>query len=156
VSGKTSPEGVTGTEHFSQLNSEPGVRDGPLLPLVVWRSMPQSPQVSRGAGGAGRRYSTLRPARPGQSVSMVCASGPRRPGSGLVAQDDDQPRLAALKHGIEQAAVKLRDALGQPPIGALLAALAIRTIRLLAEQDLGKRLAMREQIQAYLVETWGE
>ena len=52
--------------------------------------------------------------------------------------------------------VMLRDALGQPPLGALLAALAIRTIRLLAEQDLGKRLAMREQIQAYLAETWGE
>jgi hypothetical protein len=52
--------------------------------------------------------------------------------------------------------VMLRDALGQPPIGALLAALAIRVIRMLAEQDLGKRMAMREQIQAYLVETWGE
>jgi hypothetical protein len=50
----------------------------------------------------------------------------------------------------------LRDALGQPPLGALLMALAIWTIRLLVEQDLGKRLAMREQIQAYLVETWGE
>ena len=50
----------------------------------------------------------------------------------------------------------LRDALGQPPVGALLAAMAIRTIRMLAEQDLGKRLAMREQIQAYLAETWGE
>jgi hypothetical protein len=32
--------------------------------------------------------------------------------------------------------------------------MAIRTIRLLAEQDLGKRLAMRDQVQAYLVETW--
>jgi hypothetical protein len=50
----------------------------------------------------------------------------------------------------------LRDALGQPPIGALLAAMAIRTIRMLAEQDLGKRMAMREQISAYLAETWGE
>jgi hypothetical protein len=50
----------------------------------------------------------------------------------------------------------LRDALGQPPLGALLTALAIWTIRLLVEQDLGKRLAMREQIQAYLVETRGE
>ena len=49
--------------------------------------------------------------------------------------------------------VMLRDALGQPPLGALVAAMAIR---LLAEQDLGKRLAMREQIQAYLAETWGE
>ncbi len=50
----------------------------------------------------------------------------------------------------------LRDALGQPPLGTQLAAMAIRTIRLLAEQDLGKRLAMREQISAYLAETWGE
>jgi hypothetical protein len=52
--------------------------------------------------------------------------------------------------------VMLRDALGQPPVGALLAAMAIRTIRMLAEQDLGKRMAMREQIHGYLVETWGE
>jgi hypothetical protein len=52
--------------------------------------------------------------------------------------------------------VMLRDALGQPPVGALLAAMAIRTIRMLAEQDLGKRMAMRDQIQAYLAETWGE
>jgi hypothetical protein len=52
--------------------------------------------------------------------------------------------------------VMLRDALGQPPVGALLAAMAIRTIRILAEQDLGKRMALREQIQAYLVETWGD
>lgn len=52
--------------------------------------------------------------------------------------------------------VMLRDALGQPPVGALLAAMAIRTIRMLAEQDLGKRMAMREQIHDYLVETWGE
>jgi len=52
--------------------------------------------------------------------------------------------------------VMLRDALGQPPVGALLAALAIRTIRMLAEQDLGKRMALRDQIQAYLAETWGE
>jgi hypothetical protein len=47
-------------------------------------------------------------------------------------------------------------AIDRPPLGALLAALAIRTIRLLAELDLGKRLARREQIQTYLVETWGE
>lgn len=52
--------------------------------------------------------------------------------------------------------VMVRDALGQPPVGALLAAMAIRTIRLLAEQDLGKRMAMREQISAYLAETRGE
>ena len=52
--------------------------------------------------------------------------------------------------------VMLREALGQPPLGALLAAMAIRTIRLVAEQNLDKRMAMRDQIQAYLVETWGE
>jgi hypothetical protein len=155
VSGKTSPEGVTGTEHFSKLNRGPGVRDGPLLPLLSGGPYPKPPGQPGRAGPVAATAPYVRP-RPGQSVSMVCASGPRRPGSGLVAQDDDQPRLAALEHGIEQAVVKLPDALGQPPIGALLAALAIRTIRLLAEQDLGKRLAMREQIQAYLVETWGE
>lgn len=46
--------------------------------------------------------------------------------------------------------------MARPPLGALLAAMAIRTIRMLAEQELGKRMAMREQIHAYLVETWGE
>jgi hypothetical protein len=68
----------------------------------------------------------------------------------LAKQDDTAPS------DLRDLLVMLRDALGQPPLGALLAAMAIRTIRLLAEQDLGKRLAMREQIQAYLVETWGE
>jgi len=41
----------------------------------------------------------------------------------------------------------LRDALSPPPVGALLAAMAVRTIRMLAEQDPGKRMAMRDQIQ---------
>ena len=68
-----------------------------------------------------------------------------------MAKQDDTARS-----DLRDLLVMLRDALGQPPLGALLAALAIRTIRLLAEQDLGKRLAMREQIQAYLAETWGE
>ena len=68
-----------------------------------------------------------------------------------MAKQDDTARQE-----LRDLLVMLRDALGQPPVGALLAALAIRTIRLLAEQDLGKRMAMREQIQAYLVETWGE
>jgi hypothetical protein len=65
----------------------------------------------------------------------------------LAKQDDTAPS------DLRDLLVMLRDTLGQPPVGALLAALAIRTIRMLAEQDLGKRLAMREQIQAYLVET---
>jgi hypothetical protein len=68
----------------------------------------------------------------------------------LAKQDDTAPS------DLRDLLVMLRDALGQPPLGALLAAMAIRTIRMLAEQNLGKRLAMREQIQAYLAETWGE
>ena len=48
----------------------------------------------------------------------------------------------------------LRDALSQPPVGALLAAMAVRTIRMLSEQDLGKRMAMRDQIQISCVATW--
>ena len=68
-----------------------------------------------------------------------------------MAKQDDTARS-----DLRDLLVMLRDALGQPPLGALLAAMAIRTIRMLAEQDLSKRLAMREQIQAYLAETWGE
>jgi hypothetical protein len=68
----------------------------------------------------------------------------------LAKQDDTSRRE------LRDLLVMLRDALGQPPVGALLAAMAIRTIRMLAEQDLGKRMAVREQISAYLAETWGE
>jgi hypothetical protein len=68
----------------------------------------------------------------------------------LAKQDD------TARSDLRELLVMPRDALGQPPVGALLAAMAIRTIRLLAEQDLDKRMAMREQIQTYLAETWGE
>ena len=68
-----------------------------------------------------------------------------------MAKQDDTSRRE-----LRDLLVMLRDALGQPPVGALLAALAIRVIRMLSEQDLGKRMAMREQIHAYLAETWGE
>ena len=68
-----------------------------------------------------------------------------------MAKQDDTARQE-----LRDLLVMLRDALGQPPVGALLAAMAIRTIRLLAEQDLGKRMAMRDQIQTYLADTWGE
>ena len=68
-----------------------------------------------------------------------------------MAKQDDTARRE-----LRNLLVMLRDALGQPPVGALLAAMAIRTIRMLAEQDLGKRMAVREQISAYLAETWGE
>jgi hypothetical protein len=68
-----------------------------------------------------------------------------------LAKQDDTARSE-----LRDLLVMLRDALGQPPVGALLAAMAIRIIRMLAEQDLGKRMALREQISAYLAETWGE
>jgi hypothetical protein len=68
----------------------------------------------------------------------------------LAKQDDTAPG------DLRDLLVMLRDALGQPPLGRLVAAMAIRTIRLLSEQDLGNHLATREQIHAYLVETWGE
>ena len=68
-----------------------------------------------------------------------------------MAKQDDTARRE-----LRDLLVMLRDALGQPPVGALLAAMAIRTIRMLAEQDLGKRMAMRDQISAYLTETWGK
>jgi hypothetical protein len=32
----------------------------------------------------------------------------------------------------------------------------IAAVDLLREQDLGKRMAMREQLSTYLTETWGE
>ena len=57
-----------------------------------------------------------------------------------MAKQDDTARS-----DLRDLLVMLRDALGQPPVGAMLAAMAIRTIRLLAEQDLGKRMTMREQ-----------
>ena len=68
-----------------------------------------------------------------------------------MAKQDDTARRE-----LRDLLVMLRDALGQPPLGTLLAAMAIRVIRLLSEQDLGKRMAMREQISTYLAETWGD
>ena len=94
---------------------------------------PPGPVATYGSGPAARE-------RPGP--------GPRR--DPLAKQDD------TARSELRDLLVMLRDALGQPPVGALLAAMAIRTIRMLAEQDLGKRMALREQISAYLAETWGE
>jgi hypothetical protein len=51
--------------------------------------------------------------------------------------------------------VMVRDALGQPPLGAMLATTLIALVRLLAEQDLGKRLASRDRIDAMLAELDG-
>jgi hypothetical protein len=49
----------------------------------------------------------------------------------------------------------LRDGLGQPPIGALLAGTIIALVRLLGEQDIGKRLASRDRLAAMLAELDG-
>jgi hypothetical protein len=51
--------------------------------------------------------------------------------------------------------VMVREALGQPPLGALLATTLIALVRLLAEQDLGKRLASRDRLDAMLAELDG-
>jgi hypothetical protein len=50
----------------------------------------------------------------------------------------------------------LRDGLDQPPLSVKLRPAMEAVLDLLGEQDLGKRMAMREQIQTYLAETWGE
>jgi hypothetical protein len=50
----------------------------------------------------------------------------------------------------------IQEALGQPPLHAVVAQALMAMIRLLGEQDLDKRLAAREHISAYLAETWGE
>jgi hypothetical protein len=49
----------------------------------------------------------------------------------------------------------LRDALGQPPLDAVMATVTIAMVRLLAEQDIGKRLASRDHLDAVLAELDG-
>ena len=49
----------------------------------------------------------------------------------------------------------LRDALGQPPLDAVMATATIAMVRLLAEQDIGKRLASRDRLDAVLAELDG-
>jgi hypothetical protein len=50
----------------------------------------------------------------------------------------------------------LRDGLDQPPLSVKFRLTMEAVLDLLGEQDLGKRLAARERISAYLAETWGE
>jgi hypothetical protein len=52
--------------------------------------------------------------------------------------------------------VLVRDGLSQPPLGAMLATAIIAMVRLLAEQDLGKRLASRDSIDAMLADLYGD
>jgi hypothetical protein len=50
----------------------------------------------------------------------------------------------------------LRDGLDQPPLSVKLRLAMEAVLDLLGEQDLGKRLAARDHLSAYLAETWGE
>jgi hypothetical protein len=68
----------------------------------------------------------------------------------LAKQDD------TARQELRDLLVMRRDALGQPPLGALLAAMAIRPSACSPSTTWAPRLAIREQIQTYLVETWGE
>ena len=64
------------------------------------------------------------------------------------------PNSDDIRAGPARLLTMLRDGLDQPPIGEAPAAMKL-VLDLLGEQG-GKRMAMREQIQTYLVETWGE
>lgn len=48
--------------------------------------------------------------------------------------------------------VVLRDSLGQPPLDGLMATAAVNMVWLLAEQDLGKRLAARDRLDELLTD----
>jgi hypothetical protein len=50
----------------------------------------------------------------------------------------------------------LRDGLDQPPLSVKFRLTMEAVLDLLGEQDLGKRLAAREHISAYLAGTWGK
>jgi hypothetical protein len=50
----------------------------------------------------------------------------------------------------------VRDALSQPPLGAVLARTLIALVRLLAEPNIGKRLASRDRLDAMLAELDGK
>jgi hypothetical protein len=66
-------------------------------------------------------------------------------------KDDD-----IAQRDLPELLVMLRDGLSQPPLSAKFRLALEAVLDLLGEQDLGKRLAARERISAYLAETWGE
>jgi hypothetical protein len=66
-------------------------------------------------------------------------------------KDDD-----IAQRDLRELLVMLRDGLSQPPLSAKFRLALEAVLDLLGEQDLGKRLAARERISAYLAETWGE
>jgi hypothetical protein len=66
-------------------------------------------------------------------------------------KDDD-----IVRRDLRELLVLLRDQLDQPPLSAKFRLTMEAVLDLLGEQDLGKRLAAREHLSAYLAETWGE
>ena len=52
--------------------------------------------------------------------------------------------------------VALRDLLDGPPLSVRFRLTMEALLDMLGEQDLGKRLATRDHLSAYLAETWGE
>jgi hypothetical protein len=61
-----------------------------------------------------------------------------------------------VRRELRELLTMLRDLLDGPPLSAGFRLCMEAVMDLLAEQDLAKRLAAREQLIAYLVETWGE
>jgi nitrate/nitrite-specific signal transduction histidine kinase len=68
----------------------------------------------------------------------------------LAKQDD------TARRDLRELLTMLRDQLSMPPLSPALRTALEAILRMLGEQDLGKRVVMRDQISAYLAETWGE
>ena len=66
-------------------------------------------------------------------------------------KDDDIARRE-----LRELLVMLRDGLDQPPLSVKFRLAMEAVLDLLGEQNLGKRLAARKHISAYLAGTWGE
>jgi hypothetical protein len=66
-------------------------------------------------------------------------------------KDDDIARRE-----LRELLVMLRDGLDQPPLSVKFRLAMEAVLDLLGEENLGKRLAAREHISAYLAGTWGE
>jgi hypothetical protein len=66
-------------------------------------------------------------------------------------KDDD-----IVRRELRELLVMLRDGLDQPPLSVKFRLAMEAVLDLLGEQNLGKRLAVREHISAYLAGTWGE
>jgi hypothetical protein len=68
----------------------------------------------------------------------------------LAKQDD------TARRDLRELLTMLRDQLSMPPLSPSFVVVLKAILNMLGEQDLDKRLAIRERISAYLAETWGE